>query len=78
MNTTENLKTSWTTSIKEQDQIMSATEDGRIPMVSTDDVAQAAFDALTNEKSLNKEVFVFGPELQTFDDVNIEVYPITS
>ncbi|KAH9487251.1 Agroclavine dehydrogenase [Psilocybe cubensis] len=55
--------------IKYHNQFFSATEDGRIPWVSTEDVAQAAFEALTADVSPNKDIFVVGPDLYSYADV---------
>ena len=48
---------------------MTATEDGCIPFVSTHDIADVAFRALTDEKSHNTEHLIVGPELYTHDEV---------
>lgn len=40
-----------------------------MPFVSAVDLAQAAFEALTREKSFNKDFFVLGPELHSYDEV---------
>lgn len=64
-------------SIREQNEIFSATGNGRIPWLSIDDLAKLAFDALTAEKSLNKDSFVFGPELYTYEEVCYFEHPKT-
>ncbi|PPQ79599.1 hypothetical protein CVT25_003479 [Psilocybe cyanescens] len=64
----QNFEANFGTSIRENDLIFSATQDGRIPWVSTDDIAQAAFECLTSEKSPNKDIFVVGPELLSYED----------
>ncbi|CAA7260338.1 unnamed protein product [Cyclocybe aegerita] len=46
---------------------------GRIPFVSVQDIAKAAFDALTAEKSANTDYFVIGPELWSYDDVSTRI-----
>lgn len=58
-------------SIREQNEIFSATGNGRIPWVSVQDLAQLAFEALTAEKCANTDKFVFGPELYTYDEVRL-------
>ncbi|KAF8970131.1 hypothetical protein BDZ97DRAFT_127007 [Flammula alnicola] len=55
-------------SIRERNEIFSAAGNGRIAFVSVEDIAQAAFDALTADKSPNKDLMVFGPELYTYDE----------
>ncbi|KAF8910421.1 hypothetical protein CPB84DRAFT_1812647 [Gymnopilus junonius] len=54
--------------IQEHDQIITATGTGRIPFVSTEDIAQAAFDSLTAEKSPNTDYLIVGPELFSYDE----------
>ncbi|KAJ3511714.1 hypothetical protein NLJ89_g3931 [Agrocybe chaxingu] len=44
-------------------------KDGKIPLVSADDIAQAAFDALFAEKSPNTDYYLVGPELFSYDEV---------
>ncbi|KAF9482673.1 NAD(P)-binding protein [Pholiota conissans] len=56
-------------SIREQNEIFSATGNGRIPWLSIDDLANLAFEALTAEKCPNKDSFIFGPELYTYDEI---------
>ncbi len=48
-----------------EDVIISAAEDGRVPWISSDDIADAAFDALTSEKIEKRDLLVVGPELLT-------------
>ncbi|KAF8970137.1 hypothetical protein BDZ97DRAFT_2055434 [Flammula alnicola] len=55
-------------SIREGNEIFSGAGDGRLAFVSVEDIAQAAFDALTADKSPNKDLMVFGPELYTYDE----------
>ena len=51
------------------DTVMTATEDGRIPFVSADDIADVAFRALTDKESHNTEHLIVGPELYSHDEV---------
>ena len=55
--------------IKEFGQITTATGNGRIPFISAEDIAQAAFNALTAEKSPNTDYLLVGPELFSYDEV---------
>ncbi|PPR02226.1 hypothetical protein CVT24_011454 [Panaeolus cyanescens] len=55
--------------VKEKGFIFSVAEDGKAPFVHTDDIADAAFDALTTDKYSRQDVFVGGPDLLTHDDV---------
>jgi len=65
----ENFGTLFYQSIREQNEICSATEDGRIPFVSVEDIAQAAYDALVSKKSPNKDYYIFGPQLFSYEEV---------
>ncbi|KAF4610025.1 hypothetical protein D9613_010529 [Agrocybe pediades] len=62
---TENFAHSYYRSIMDKDEISSATGDGKMPWVSCEDIAQAAFNELTAEKISNKEYFMLGPELHS-------------
>ncbi|KAF8189351.1 hypothetical protein BJ912DRAFT_850807 [Pholiota molesta] len=65
----ENFSNSLAIPIRDGNSTVSATGDGRIPFVSTTDIAEKALEALTVEPSLNKDVLVFGPELLSHDEV---------
>jgi len=67
----ENLSSPLYSSIKSDNQIKSAAGNGRIPWTSGEDIAQAAFDALTSEESPNRDYYVLGPELYTYDEVSL-------
>ncbi|PPQ90529.1 hypothetical protein CVT25_015819 [Psilocybe cyanescens] len=64
----ENFSTNFYMSIREKNEIFSSAEDGRVPFVSAEDIAQAAFDAFTAEKSPNRDYFLVGPELYSYDE----------
>ncbi|KAF1817240.1 NAD(P)-binding protein [Eremomyces bilateralis CBS 781.70] len=49
--------------------IFTACQDGQIPFISADDIAEVAFHALTDEKSHNCDHRILGPELLTYDDI---------
>ncbi|KAF7517125.1 hypothetical protein G7054_g13906 [Neopestalotiopsis clavispora] len=53
--------------INTHNKIFTATQDGKIPFVSADDIADVAFHALTVEKSYNCDFKVLGPENLTYD-----------
>lgn len=55
--------------IRDQDQIISATGEGKIPFVSADDIAAVAFRALTDDVSHNTEHLILGPALWSYDEV---------
>ncbi|KAI9787066.1 MAG: hypothetical protein M1816_007737 [Peltula sp. TS41687] len=54
--------------IKDEDKIYSACGDGKIPFISAMDIAAMAFHALADEKPLDADYSVLGPELLTYDD----------
>jgi uncharacterized protein YbjT (DUF2867 family) len=49
--------------------IFTAAQDGQIPFISADDIADVAYHALTDAKAPNCDLRVLGPELLTYDDV---------
>jgi len=65
----QNFGTTFYQSIREKNEVYGVAEDGRIPFVSTEDIAQAAFDALVSKQSPNKDYYVVGPELFSYDEV---------
>jgi uncharacterized protein YbjT (DUF2867 family) len=67
---TENFGTTFYESIRERNEIYGVAKDGRIPFVSAEDIAQAAYDALVSKQSPNKDYYVVGPELFSYDEVS--------
>jgi len=63
----QNFQLNFYESIRERNEVFSTAKDGRLPFVSTEDIAQAAFDKLTEESSSNADFFLVGPELYTYD-----------
>lgn len=59
-----------TATIRDEDKIYTATENGKIPFCSADDIAALAFHALTVKEAPNREIFVLGPQLLSYDDVS--------
>ncbi|CAF9908473.1 MAG: hypothetical protein HETSPECPRED_008089 [Heterodermia speciosa] len=57
------------TPIRDEGKLYSATNNGRIPFVSTEDIACVAKHLLTDEKPHNTDYVVLGPELLSYDDV---------
>ncbi|KAI1384150.1 putative ergot alkaloid A [Hypoxylon trugodes] len=55
--------------LKKESKMYSATGAGRIPWVSTRDIAAVAFHALTTPKAPNTDLLILGPELLTYDDL---------
>jgi len=55
--------------IRDQDRIITATGEGKLPFVSADDIAAVAFRALTDEVQHNTEHLILGPALWSYDEV---------
>lgn len=55
--------------IRDQDRIISATGQGKLPFVSADDIAAVAFRALTDKVPHNTEHLILGPALWCYDEV---------
>ncbi|TFK38004.1 hypothetical protein BDQ12DRAFT_735923 [Crucibulum laeve] len=64
----DNFSTVFSHSIKNEDHVFSLAEDGRIPFVATQDIAQAAFDVLVAENAPNNMPYLVGPELLSYDE----------
>lgn len=56
-------------SIKFEDTIYSATDDGVVPFISVDDIAKAALRTLTDEKPANDGLILTGPSTLSYADV---------
>ncbi|KAI0849457.1 NAD(P)-binding protein [Daldinia vernicosa] len=50
-------------------KIFTAAQDGKIPFISADDIAEVAYHALTDEKSYNSDLRILGPENLTYDQI---------
>ncbi|KAL8783444.1 MAG: hypothetical protein Q9195_009386 [Heterodermia aff. obscurata] len=55
--------------IRDEGKVYSATNNGLIPFVSTEDIARVAKHLLTDKKPHNTDYVVLGPELLSYDDV---------
>lgn len=55
--------------VRGEDAIFSNDEDGRVPFISADDIARAAFALLTRPAGQNREVLVTGEEALSYDQV---------
>lgn len=55
--------------IRDQDMIVTATGEGKVPFVSAEDIAEVAFRALTDERAHNTDHLILGPELYSYDEV---------
>ncbi|KAG6854189.1 hypothetical protein H0H87_008027 [Tephrocybe sp. NHM501043] len=61
-------------SIRDLNYFASGTKNGRIPLVAVDDIGDVAYKAVTapaGDPFLNKEQFIFGPELFTYSEVAV-------
>ena len=54
--------------IRDESCIRSATRDGLISFISTEDIAAVAYEALIAEKPPNRDYIIVGPELLSHDD----------
>jgi len=57
-------------SVRDEDRIITATGEGKVPFVSADDIAAVAFHALTDEVPHNADHLILGPELWSYDEVS--------
>ena len=60
--------------IRDEGKVYSATNNGRIPFVSTEDIAGVAKHLLTDKKPHNTDYVVLGPELLSYDDVSRHMF----
>jgi len=65
----DNFKTMFLKSIVEKNEIGTTTKDGRVAFISSDDIAEAAKDALLDEKPVRTDYVIVGPDLFTYDEV---------
>lgn len=54
--------------IRDEDAIYSATDDGLVPFIAVDDIAEVAFRALTNEKAADNGLVITGPAALSYND----------
>ncbi|KAF9009628.1 hypothetical protein BDQ17DRAFT_1348451 [Cyathus striatus] len=64
----ENFSYVFGESIRKRNEIVTTAEDGRIPFIAAQDIAQAAFEALTTDEYKYAEPYILGPELLTYDE----------
>jgi festuclavine dehydrogenase len=62
--------------IRDEDKIITATGDGKLPFVSADDIATVAFRALTDKVAHNTDHLILGPELLSYDEVSSSIHPL--
>ncbi|OLN83430.1 Agroclavine dehydrogenase [Colletotrichum chlorophyti] len=56
-------------SIANESTIYSATADGKIPWIATEDIAACAFQLLTQPNAPNDQYLILGPELLSYEDI---------
>ncbi|MBB6123671.1 ergot alkaloid biosynthesis protein [Sphingobium subterraneum] len=56
-------------SICKEDSIYSATEEGQVPFIAVEDIAEVAFHALTSDTPLGQDLLLTGGNLLTYGDV---------
>jgi uncharacterized protein YbjT (DUF2867 family) len=56
-------------SILEENAVYSATDDGLVPFVAVDDIAEVAYHALSGDQALNADLIVTGPAALTYGQV---------
>ena len=56
-------------SIRDEDRIVTATGEGKVPFVSAEDIADVAYKALVDERSHDTDHLILGPELFSYDEV---------
>ena len=55
--------------IRKENAIYSATEQGRVPFIAAEDIAASAYAALTSATPLNNDFILTGPRTMTYDEV---------
>ncbi|KAF5313578.1 hypothetical protein D9611_010159 [Ephemerocybe angulata] len=67
---TENLLRVYAVGIKQYNVIQNTLATARIPLIAVDDIAQAAFDAITDVGKLpNREPILIGPDLVSYSEI---------
>jgi uncharacterized protein YbjT (DUF2867 family) len=64
----DNFVESHVATIRDEDAIYSATDDGRVPFVAADDIAEVALRALTNDEVVNNDLVITGPEALSYGE----------
>ena len=66
----ENFQNYLSHMIKASNTFQTVIPKGKIPFVSTEDIGQAAYEAIVNPSTLSSnEVFLIGPDLLSYDEV---------
>ena len=61
--------------IKQEGKVYSGTGEAGVPFIAVEDIAAAAVEALTAEKSYNNDYVIIGPELLSYGDVSDQGLP---
>ncbi|TEB33551.1 NAD(P)-binding protein [Coprinellus micaceus] len=64
----ENIFEGLSYGIKGSGEVVTVVPNGRIPFISVEDIAQAAYEAITQPTKF-KDIFVLGPQALTYDEV---------
>lgn len=64
----ENFVESHLATIRDHDAIYSATDDGLVPFIAADDIAEVAFRALTNNEAVNSDLVITGPKALSYGE----------
>ncbi|KAF8150624.1 hypothetical protein B0H34DRAFT_665422 [Crassisporium funariophilum] len=65
----ENFTTEQVESIRDENTLYTATEDGKVPWISVEDIADEACSALLAEGKYDIERFILGPDLYSYDEI---------
>ncbi|TFK69399.1 NAD(P)-binding protein [Pluteus cervinus] len=65
----ENFENNLLPNIRDRNEIVTATQDGKVPFIAVDEIVDAAVHALTTPKIETTELFILGPDLLTYDQV---------
>ncbi|KAJ3510100.1 hypothetical protein NLJ89_g4862 [Agrocybe chaxingu] len=63
----ENFATTFLEGINKENSFGTVSKTGKVPFIGAEDIAKAAFDALTAEMSTNTDYYVLGPETVSYD-----------
>jgi ergot alkaloid biosynthesis protein len=53
--------------IRDEDAIYSATDDGLVPFIAVEDIVEVAFHALTDDEAVNEGLVITGPKALSYD-----------
>ncbi|KAG6825635.1 hypothetical protein H0H93_000462, partial [Arthromyces matolae] len=64
-----NFSTFYLKSIRDDNSIPTSMGDGKVPYIAVDDIAEVAYQALTDEESHNTDHIIVGPHVYTHDEI---------